>query len=265
MESSVLNPIRHSQSEIQNPTWLKLPDNWQAKQQTVDVFAIDFEQPPITIDRAKTYLSDMERDRVERFKSPQRQREFTLTRALLRMVLASVIRIDPLALHFEHTSQGKPFLPDDTVHFNVTHSHDIALIAVSPDLPLGVDIEYMQPRDAFMKLAQRFFAPAEFEAVCQLPQSLQLAAFHATWTRKEAFVKATAKGIALGLDRFEVSVDPQAEAKLLKCPAEITEPWHLRDLPSPAPDYVACLCTAHASPAIHCWQLTPATCIDQHA
>jgi len=179
-----------------------------------------------------------------------------MTRALLRLILASVTHVSPLALRFERTALGKPFLPQTPVHFNVSHSKDIALIAICPDLMLGVDIEHVHRRKAFLKLAQRFFAPAEFKAICQLPQPLQLTAFHSTWTRKEAFVKATAKGIALGLDRFEVNVDPSEPARFLKLPHEVKTQWSLHDLaPAPAPGYTASLCVEASSPQINCWQI----------
>lgn len=237
--------------------WLPMPDDWQAQKQTVDIFAIDLSQPPIPIDRARHSLTDAERQSMDRFKSPTKQREFAITRAMLRMILASVIRTDPLALAlaFEHTAHGKPLLPNHPVHFNVTHSHQIALIAVSPDLPLGVDIEYVQGRRELIKLAQRFFAPAEYEAILAMDPTCIEQAFHATWTRKEAFVKAVGQGIALGLDRFEVSVDPTTPAMLHKVPPEITTPWNLLDLAAPAVGYRACLCVAHACPNLHCWQI----------
>lgn len=241
--------------------WPVLPDKWQHQSQAVDLFAIDLELPPISIEQASKNLSDLERQRVNRFKSTKRQHEFTLTRGLLRIILASIIKQDPLAIQFEHTAQGKPFLPGNPVHFNVSHSQSIAIIAICPNNPIGIDIEYMQPRDAYLKLAQRFFATAEYQAICQLPMDQQLDAFHKTWTRKEAFVKATASGIAFGLDRFEVNVDPTAPAQLLRKPQTIKDHWTLHDLtPSPATDYTACLCYQSANTNINCWQLESSPC-----
>ncbi|MBL4700985.1 MAG: 4'-phosphopantetheinyl transferase superfamily protein [Phycisphaeraceae bacterium] len=237
--------------------WPNLPDNWQPQQETVDVFAIHLQHPPLSPQVALEHLSDHEQRQVSRFKSSVKQREFTLTRAMLRLILASVTHANPLALRFERTALGKPFLPQTPVHFNVSHSKDIALIAICPDLVLGVDIEQVQPRNSFLKLAQRFFAPAEFQAISQLPQPLQLTAFYSTWTRKEAFVKATAKGIALGLDRFEVNVDPSQPACFLKLPPEIKTAWSLHDLtPAPAPGYTASLCVEASMPDINCRQIS---------
>ena len=181
----------------------------------------------ITRARALDLLDETERKRHDRFKSPKRQGEFAITRALLRMVVASVLRSDPASVAFAHTEHGKPYLPDHPVHFNVTHSADMALIAVSPDFAIGVDIECHRPRENFQKMAKRFFSPAEFDALMKLPADKQFRAFHTIWTRKEAFVKAIAKGITLGLDQFTVNVDPDEPACLMHKPDHITETWAL--------------------------------------
>ncbi|MAX27386.1 MAG: hypothetical protein CMJ19_23055 [Phycisphaeraceae bacterium] len=234
-----------------------MPDNWQAQSGCVDVFALSLTAPPITRARALDLLDETERKRHDRFKSPKRQGEFAITRALLRMVVASVLRSDPASVAFAHTEHGKPYLPDHPVHFNVTHSADMALIAVSPDFAIGVDIECHRPRENFQKMAKRFFSPAEFDALMKLPADKQFRAFHTIWTRKEAFVKAIAKGITLGLDQFTVNVDPDEPACLMHKPDHITETWALHNLtPTPSPDYEACLCVAHDQPVIRQWKLT---------
>jgi 4'-phosphopantetheinyl transferase len=241
---------------IQNCPWPVMPDDWRAQPQCVDVFALSLTAPPVNLSRALSLLDDGERKRHDRFKSPQRQGEFAITRAVLRMVIASVLRCDPASITFAHTEHGKPYLPNHPVHFNVTHSADLALIAVSPDLALGVDIECHRPRENFQKMAKRFFAPVEYDALMQLPTEKQFRAFHSIWTRKEAFVKAIAKGIALGLDQFAVNADPDEPAKLLQYPQHIPQAWVLHSLtPNPSPEYEACLCIAHEQPVIRQWQL----------
>ena len=235
-----------------------MPDDWQSKTNTVDLFAINLTRPPITFDHSMGWLDPTESQRVERFKSPIRQREFAITRAMLRRVLAWVLRIQPQAVCFEHNAQGKPFLPENTVFFNVSHSHEVALIAISLDAPLGVDIEHIHPRENYLKLARRFFAPGEYQALIALPENIQLKAFHTIWTRKEAFVKANAKGIALGLDQFQVNVDPDTPAKLEINHPDITQTWTLCDLIPPDDDYAACLCLTTSMSSCRCWQMCPA-------
>ena len=248
-------PMNHSLANEHH--WSPLPDDWQADVDRVDLFAIDLTQPPILIPEAMSLLDEVERQRVERFKSPKRQREFVIGRAVLRMLLGSVLRIDPQAVRFEHSPQGKPFLLNDPVHFNVSHSHDMVLLGVSLDTPLGVDIERVVERDQYLKLAKRFFAPGEYDAMIALPAEQHLAAFHAIWTRKGAFVKATAKGIALGLDQFQVNADPLTPAKLEIPHPQIPDKWSLCDLPIANDNYRACLCVATDSPQYRCWQMGP--------
>jgi 4'-phosphopantetheinyl transferase len=103
-------------------------------------------------------------------------------------------------------------------------------------------VEYLRPRSDLLSLARRFFSPREADTLANLPADLQTTAFHACWTRKEAFVKAKGQGLSLGLDQFEVSLEPGEPAALLATrwdPAEAGR-WSLRAL-TPAPGYLGAL------------------------
>src|SRR6185295_8989510 len=80
---------------------------------------------------------------------------------------------------------------------------------------VGVDVERIRPDFATRDVARRFFAPAEVAALEALPDADRAEAFFACWTRKEAYIKARGRGIALGFDRFEVSVAPGRPAALV--------------------------------------------------
>ena len=79
--------------------------------------------------------------------------------------------------------------------------------------------------------------------------------FFNCWTRKEAYIKARGMGLALPLDRFDVSLVPGEPAVLLSTPGEpeAARNWSLREL-APGPGYVGAVAAAGFDWSISCWQ-----------
>lgn len=88
-----------------------------------------------------------------------------------------------------------------------------------------------------------------------LAVNLQPQAFFNCWTRKEAYVKATGKGLAVPLDQFEVSLVPEEPTALLRVQWDSQEAvrWSLQEL-TPAPGYVAALAVEGKDWQLKCWQ-----------
>ena len=146
-------------------------------------------------------LSQDEKARAARFVHKTPRRQFVATRGGLRLVLSRHLGVEPQAIAFTTTGLGKPALAGQAVRFNVSHSHEAALIAVS-SAEVGVDVEHVCPRGTWADLARRYFTTEEADRIGDLE------AFYAVWTRKEAFLKALGLGLAYGLERFAVSVPP---------------------------------------------------------
>ena len=100
--------------------------------------------------------------------------------------------------------------------FNLSHSHGIALYALTRGREIGVDIEYFRPDVEAGKLAERFFSPREAAVLRALPEHLRREGFFNCWTRKEAYIKAEGKGMAIPLSAFDVSLTPGEPAALLR-------------------------------------------------
>ena len=123
----------------------------------------------------------------------------------------------------------------------MSHSEDVALIALSPDVPLGVDVEAIRPLPDLLDIASRNFTSAETEVIASAPPDERDLAFFLCWTRKEAFVKATGAGIfRQPLQSFAVSVDPGAGPVRLEIPGHDAEAgrWRLVSLDA-GPGYAA--------------------------
>ncbi|MFN0245635.1 MAG: 4'-phosphopantetheinyl transferase family protein [Kofleriaceae bacterium] len=96
---------------------------------------------------------------------------------------------------------GKPQLrDDDSVAFNVSHSGSLALVAVSREGPLGVDLEQHRVIRDIDKLAARYFTQVEASLVAADPQ-----VFFRLWARKEAWIKAQGGGLTIALDTVDLS------------------------------------------------------------
>jgi len=182
--------------------------------------------------------------RRDRFiREPDRQ-AFTICRAGLRERLGTALSIPARELRFVEGPYGKPHLVDGTLAFNVSHSKDLGLIAITPLPQVGVDIEYMRALTDLFDLARRYFSPREQALLHTLPESLHVEGFFNAWSRKEAFIKAIGRGLSFPLDRFDVSLDPRVPAELLTLRGtEYTErEWALKAL-TIAPDYRAAVVT----------------------
>jgi 4'-phosphopantetheinyl transferase len=146
-------------------------------------------------------------------------------------VLAAYVGLPPARLRFAREARGKPQLVDvaDGLAFNLSHSHDQGLLAVSRLQPLGADIEVQRPMSDLDALARSHFTAAELKAWGALPHERRQDGFFAAWTRKEAYVKALGAGLAVPLDSFEVALHPDQPAALRSVAgsAEAATAWTL--------------------------------------
>ncbi|MFO1361047.1 MAG: 4'-phosphopantetheinyl transferase superfamily protein [Burkholderiales bacterium] len=163
-------------------------------------------------------LSDAERARAGRFRFPGDRDRFVASHAALRAILASCVDAAPAALSFGESVHGKPFVAAPAagraLRFSLSHSGDVALVAVSRGLEVGVDVERVRALDDLEGFAARYFSPRECAALAQIAASDRLRAFFETWTLKEAYLKACGDGLARALDAFDVTVGA-AQPRLL--------------------------------------------------
>lgn len=203
----------------------------------------------------------LDRDEVQRGRryafDPPRIR-FVRCRSALRCALGRLISCAPEDVRFEHGPHGRPFLPSELnpagLDFNVSHSGDWGLVAWTWRRTLGVDIECHDRRTTWRGLAERFFSPAEADALFALPDHLQLAGFYRVWTGKEAYIKALGRGLSFPLQSFTVSADPRTAPALLDVAgaADEAERWSLAALPVAA-NYSAMVLWDRGPAAVQRW------------
>lgn len=196
----------------------------------VDIWFIDLALQAQDLARCYAVLNVTERAQATRFKFPKLTERYIQVHGLLRFLLARYTHSKAEKLVFAKTTQGKPYLTDySQLHFNISHSENKLLIAVAPNL-IGVDIEAIKPRKSIQDLVARCFATQEQAYWSALPAKQQCREFYQFWTRKEAFVKATGLGIALGLE--QCVIDPLNPRYFLSIPAQcgLARDWRLMDL-----------------------------------
>jgi len=148
-------------------------------------------------------------------------------------------------LAFDLNEFGKPELAGSEIMFNLSHSHGLALFAVTRGRAIGIDIERIREEMTIGKIARRFFSPAEASALSALPAHQQAEAFFNCWTRKEAWIKARGQGLSIALNSFEVSLAPGEPARLraTRPDPEEASRWSLVALAC-EPGYAAALAVA---------------------
>ena len=207
----------------------------------VRLWLIDLDAPGAEAGAA--LLSSDETARAARFAFDRHRRRFIAGRAGLRRILAAETGHTPETLAFAYSPAGKPLLDGaaPAVYFNLSHSDQWALVAVTHLGAVGVDIEKARPLRDVLRLAEMAFSAAELEEFRAVPALQQQDAFFAGWTRKEAYIKARGDNLAL-LGDFDVSLAPD-RARLVRVAGAPSEPerWSLSSF-VPVPGYAAALC-----------------------
>jgi len=232
----------------------------------VHVWRTALDLPESQVRSLRQTLTADECQRAERYVFEKDRTHFVVARGLLRVLLGRYLRQEPQHLRFTYGLHGKPALATDmgrvALRFNVSHSHGLALYAITRGREVGVDVERIRPAVVQEKVAERFFSPREVTVLRALPTPLQAPAFFACWTRKEAYIKAKGDGLSLPLDQFDVSLAPGEPAALLHTTRDPQEAacWALQDL-APAPGYRAAVAVAGHDWRLTCWD-GPAAYLD---
>lgn len=172
--------------------------------------------PAVGAEPCWAVLSPDERARALSFAHDAHRAAYVRAHGVMRMILAVYAESTPEELSFQHGPFGKPSLASDAndgrLEFNLSHSGDHALLAVARDRAVGIDIVRWDAAADHAGIAERFFSPLERQTLLSRAGTPEQTrdAFYSTWTRKEAYVKATGVGLSRGLDHFDVSVAREA-------------------------------------------------------
>lgn len=134
------------------------------------------------------------------------------------MLLSHYLGISITQLHFETETHGKPMLKTPSaipIQFNVSHTKGMALIALTLQHAVGIDVEWIDRNIHDGDIAKRYFSAREATYLTSLSQTERTPQFFRLWTGKEAYLKMKGEGITGGLAQCELTIDPhQSEVRL---------------------------------------------------
>ena len=232
----VANPAFMPQSNL---LWPPPPHQQRLEEQDIHVWAAGLDQSLERISVFRGTLAADELERAARFHFERDHNRFIAGRGLLREILGSYLEIHPSQLDFQYSPRGKPMLKAASalppLHFNVGHSEDLILIALTTSCPVGIDLERVRPIPELENIARQYFSTREATDLMALPKDRQLRAFYQLWTRKEACLKATGEGLSSSMREIEA-----------------TASWTLVEL-APAANFVAAIAAPIVDPSVSCW------------
>jgi 4'-phosphopantetheinyl transferase len=255
-------------NDSERDDWPTAPRAAHLAQNEAHIYRVSLDQPEERMGALTALLSANEGTRARRFHFERDRRRFVVGRASLRLLLARYLSIPPQRITFAYGEQGKPALAQahyskpsgEPLRFNLAHSDQLALFAITRTGRIGIDIERIKPLDdgEIGQMAERYFAAEEHEVLRGLLPPARNEAFYTYWTRKEAYIKALGSGLSAPLDSFAVSVAPDEPAQLLRIDesAEAAAHWVLYPL-SPGAGYVATLAADEPPLRLRCWSWSP--------
>ena len=180
-------------------TWETSPDSIAIEPDHIHIWKVDLKEISDTREVTST-LSPGERKRVARLIDPIKREHFRSARFALRTILSGYTHMPSETIQFSYQGNGKPFIEQDTqktsISFNITHSADLMLVAVSNGSQVGIDLEKQQPVSSREFIIRQYFSKLDTECFEGLSEEEKRSAFLCLWTLKEAYAKALGTGFA---------------------------------------------------------------------
>lgn len=221
---------------------------------TVSVWRVGLDAGDQVVESLREHLSSDELERAERLRGSEVGRRWLVSRGALRAILGAELGTAPASVRLRLGPHGRPGL-EPTVHeqdldFNLSHSGEMALVAVGRGLRVGVDVERLRPGRNPLRVADRYFSPAEVAAVRAVPEAERPGAFLRYWTAKEALAKGLGLGLQAPIGGLELAVQPGGAM----VPVHEAKDWRVFELEVPS-GYFAALAVddPEAQIVVHDW------------
>jgi len=186
--------------------------------------------------------SEEETTQAARFTHPELHQCYLKTRWAMRDILGNYLATAPAKIQLRYAKLGKPELIPGAhaldIRFNLTHSGDGALFAITLGTEVGIDMEKVSQKPRPIKLAKRYFTAEVVTQLGELPEAEQQTALLKLWTQYEAYKKAQGVGLRGGEGLLPLAIDLTTD-QLQPMPTDTGDAsdWLIAQL-SPANGYV---------------------------
>lgn len=217
--------------------WKPAPEAPSLDGGEIQIWRVALERRAPEVTALEQCLAADEEARADRFRFARDRRRYVVTRGVLRTLLGRILDVAPAEIRLQYGPEGKPSLSPahgsgaEALQFNVAHSREVALLALAWETALGVDVEYRRELRDAEQIARRFFSAQEVTSLLATPAEQRRSAFFRIWTRKEAFIKATGKGLSQPLGAFNVMTREGYGLQYVELDGRQTR-WRLWDLPA---------------------------------
>ena len=213
-------------------------------------------RPAVQTPRLIALLDDIERERHDAYRQAVDRARFLTGRVVAKYALGSLLGADPGSVVLDSTcpdcgrTHGKPRIVAPAgahLEMSISHSGDLVGVAVTAGLPVGIDVE--QERDVEVDgLVRMTLSPAEQSVWAAVPPADRDAAFFTYWSRKEAILKATGRGLAVAMTKVTVTPWDQ-DPRVLESQASEVDPARMRLAQlDPGSGYRACVAVIATEP-----------------
>ena len=195
---------------------------------------------PFKSDFELSILSDDELERMKRFRNSQHGAEYGCYRSELRKLLSLYLPGNSAKFEFSYSDYGKPNIKNTDIAFNLSHSRQHAVCAITKNQPIGIDCEAVTDLPDMRAMASVVFTEVEKRALFQLPITRQKDYFYQLWTSKEAVLKAMGTGLTFAAMSIQVGTSCASLVSLLG--VEDYGQWQIMPLRAPT-GYLATFAT----------------------
>jgi 4'-phosphopantetheinyl transferase len=194
----------------------------------IHVWLINLVIGAINQEKLKSFLSADEKLRTDRFHFDHDRIRYVAARGAMRAILSTYVGVPSDQLEFRYGKQGKPnFEPDSAgkfLSFNLSHSGDLAIMAVGRNRNIGIDVERIRTDCSYEEIALAYFSADEFKFLTSLRPENRAKGFFDCWTRKEAYIKARGGGLQIPRENFDVSLELDAPGCFRR---DVDSRWHM--------------------------------------
>lgn len=186
-----------------------------ASRNQIHIWYIDLDDAVVSFQEIENLLSVDERERAGRLRRVIDRNRFLIGRSALRIILSLYANLAPNLLRFCYGEFGKPALEmrkKGCLYFNLTHSNQVALVAVSRTCEVGIDVEAVHADFDVERLAKRFLSEADWQRISAMPANKREELFFSFWVLKEAYLKARGFGLAFSENQGGIVCHPEIEA-----------------------------------------------------